>query len=69
MEKIYSLTTWYDGKLINKMESTDMIKVMDAWHKCIDSGDAKDQAIYNLSDPYGKVVSKSFNAKKKRGKN
>jgi hypothetical protein len=65
MEKIYSLTTWHDGKLINTMQSTDMIKVMDAWHKCVDSGDSKDHAIYNLSHPDGRVVSKSFNAKKK----
>jgi hypothetical protein len=60
MEYNYSLTTSYDGELVNTLRSADMIAVVDAWHKCIDHGDAKEYATYNITDPFGKMVTKTF---------
>jgi hypothetical protein len=60
MEYNYSLTTSYDGELINTMRSTDMLDIVDAWNKCVDFGDAKDYATYNMSDPMGKMYTKIF---------
>jgi hypothetical protein len=51
MEYLYSLTTSYDGKLVNAVKSVDLLAIVDAWNKCVDSGDAKEYATYNLSDP------------------
>jgi hypothetical protein len=60
MEYNYSLTTSYDGELINTMRSTDMLDIVDAWNKCVDFGDAKEYATYNMSDPMGKMYTKIF---------
>jgi hypothetical protein len=37
-----------------------MLEAVDAWSKCVDSGDAKEYATYNLSDPIGKMYTKTF---------
>jgi hypothetical protein len=60
MEYNYSLTTSYDGKLVHTLRVSDMLEAVDAWSKCVDSGDAKEYATYNLSDPIGKMYTKTF---------
>lgn len=60
MEYNYSLTTSYDGELIHTMRVSDMLEAVDAWTKCVDFGDAKEYATYNLSDPIGKMYTKTF---------
>jgi hypothetical protein len=60
MEYLYSLTTSYDGSLVNTLRSADLLEIVDAWNKCVDYGDAKEYATYNLSDPSGKMFTKTF---------
>jgi hypothetical protein len=60
MEYLYSLTTSHDGKLVNAVKSVDLLDIVNAWNKCVDSGDAKEYATYNLSDPSGKMHTKTF---------
>jgi hypothetical protein len=60
MEYNYSLTTSYDGELINTLRVGDMLEAVDAWYKCVDFGDAKEYATYNLSDPTGKMYTKTL---------
>ena len=60
MEYTYSLTTSYDGELINTLRVSDMLTAVDAWNKCVDYGFAKEYATYNLSDPTGKLYTKTF---------
>jgi len=60
MEYNYSLTTSYDGELIHTLRVSDMLEAVDAWTKCVDFGDAKEYATYNLSDPTGKMYTKTF---------
>ena len=62
MEYTYSLTTSYDGKLIHTLRVSDMLTAVDAWNKCVDYGFAKEYATYNLSDPTGKMYTKTFYA-------
>ena len=60
MEYTYSLTTSYDGELVNTLRVSDMLEAVEAWNKCVDFGDAKEYATYNLSDPMGKMYTKNF---------
>ena len=60
MEYTYSLTTSYDGELIHTLRVSDMLEAVNAWTKCVDFGDAKEYATYNLSDPMGKMYTKTF---------
>ncbi len=60
MEYTYSVTTLYDGELVNTLRVSDMLEAVDAWTKCVDFGDAKEYATYNLSDPLGKMYTKTF---------
>ena len=60
MEYTYSLTTSYDGELINTLRVSDMLTAVDAWNKCVDYGFAKEYATYNLSDLTGKMYTKTF---------
>lgn len=60
MEYSYSLTTLYDGVVVHTLRVSDLLEVVNAWNKCVDSGYAKDYATYNLSDPIGKMYSKTF---------
>ena len=60
MEYTYSLTTSYDGELVNTLRVSDMLEAVSAWTKCVDFGDAKEYATYNLSDPMGKMYTKTF---------
>lgn len=56
----YALTISYDGKLVNTFRTSDMLEAVNAWNKCVDCGDAKQYATYNLSDPFGKMYTKNF---------
>ena len=60
MEYNYSLTTSYDGELVNTLRVSDMLEAVSAWNKCVDYGFAKEYATYNLSDPMGKMYTKTF---------
>ena len=60
MEYNYSLTTSYDGELVNTLRVSDMLEAVNAWTKCVDFGNAKEYATYNLSDPTGKMYTKTF---------
>jgi hypothetical protein len=60
MEYNYSLTISYDGNLVSTTRSADMLEMVTAWNKCVDFGDAKEYATYNLSDPMGKMYTKTF---------
>ena len=59
-EYTYSLTTSYDGELINTLRVSDMLEAVSAWDKCVDYGFAKEYATYNLSDLTGKMYTKTF---------
>lgn len=60
MEYNYALTISYDGNLVSTTRSADMLEMVSAWNKCVDFGDAKEYATYNLSDPMGKMYTKTF---------
>ena len=60
MEYTYALTTSYDGNLVHTLRVSDMLEAVNAWSKCVDFGDAKEYATYNLSDPTGKMYTKTF---------
>jgi hypothetical protein len=60
MEYNYALTIAYDGELVSTTRSADMLEMVSAWNKCVDFGDAKEYATYNLSDPIGKMYTKTF---------
>ena len=60
MEYTYSLTTLYDGEVVHTLRVSDMMEAVNAWTKCVDFGDAKEYATYNLSDPTGKMYTKTF---------
>ena len=60
MEYNYSLTIAYDGELVSTTRTADMLEIVSAWNKCVDFGDAKEYATYNLSDPMGKMYTKTF---------
>jgi len=61
-EYTYALTTSYDGELVHTLRVSDMLTAVDAWTKCVDHGTAKEYATYNLSDPTGKMYTKTFYA-------
>jgi len=60
MEYNYSLTTSYDGSLVHTLRVSDLLEIVSAWNNCVDFGDAKEYATYNLSDPTGKMYTKTF---------
>ena len=60
MEYNYALTISYDGELVSTTRTADMLGIVNAWNKCVDFGDAKEYATYNLSDPIGKMYTKTF---------
>jgi hypothetical protein len=60
MEYNYALTTSYDGELIHTLRVSDTLEAVEAWNKCVDFGDAKEYATYNLSNPMGKMYTKTF---------
>ena len=59
-EYLYSITTSYDGSLVNTLRVSDLLEAVNTWNKCVDFGNAKEYATYNLSDPTGKMYTKTF---------
>ena len=60
MEYNYVLTTSYDGELVSTHRISDFMEAHEAWAKCVDYGNAKEYATYNLTDPTGKMYTKNF---------
>jgi hypothetical protein len=60
MEYNYAITISYDGELYADFKTADMLEAVDVWNKCVDHGFAKEYATYNLSDPIGKMYTKTF---------
>ena len=60
MEYNYVLTTSYDGELFATHRISDFMEAHEAWAKCVDYGNAKEYATYNLTDPTGKMYTKNF---------
>ena len=60
MEYNYSLTISYDGELFSSHRYVDALDAVHAFDKCVDFGDAKEYATYNLSEPSGKMHTKIF---------
>ena len=62
MEYDYVLTTAYDGELFSTQRISDFMVAHEAWAKCVDHGNAKEYATYNLTDLTGKMYTKTFYA-------
>ena len=62
MEYNYSITATYDGKLFGTYRYAGMLEAAEAWAKFVDHGNAEEYATYNLSDPTGKMYTKTFYA-------
>jgi hypothetical protein len=60
MEYNYVLTTYYDGELFSTHRISDFMEAHEAWAKCVDYGNATMFATYNLTDPTGKMYTKTF---------
>lgn len=60
MEYNYALTISYDGDLFSTHRYTDALDAVRDFDKCVDFGDAKEYATYNLSEPSGKMHTKNF---------
>ena len=60
MEYNYVLTTHYDGNYHSSFRFQDALTAVDAFRKCVDTGDAKDYATYNLLEPNGKMHTLNF---------
>ena len=60
MEYNYSITFSYDGELFSTMRTADLMEAVDVWNKCVDHVHAEQYATYNLSDPTGKMYTKTF---------
>jgi hypothetical protein len=66
MDYNYVLTTSYDGELVSTLRLPGWDEAYDAWSKCKDHGDAKRLATYCITDPTGKMYTKSFSPKNER---
>ena len=56
----YAVTISYDGELYSSHRFPDALTAVETWQKCCDYGDAKEFATYNLSEPNGKMHTKTF---------
>ena len=57
---MYKLTVAYDGEKVASWDFADALTAVHEFDKCSDFGDAKEYATYNLSDPTGKMYTKTF---------
>ena len=57
---MYKLTIAYDGEQFAAYQYSDALSAVFNFEKCIDFGDAKEYATYNMSDPMGKMYTKIF---------
>jgi hypothetical protein len=60
MEYNYVLTTHYDGDYHSSFRFPDALTAVDAFRKCVDAGNAKEYATYNLLEPNGKLHTLNF---------
>ena len=60
---MYKLFTYYDGNLEHTEQYSDALQAFTTYlFKCVDKGNAKENATYNLSLPTGKMYTKNFNS-------
>ena len=57
---MYKLSIAYDGNPVAVWTYSDAIEAVHQFDRCVDYGDAKEYATYNLSDPMGKMYTKIF---------
>lgn len=57
---MYKLEIFYDGDIVSTHRFWDALEAVHTFDKCIDFGDAKEYATYNLSEPSGKMHTKNF---------
>lgn len=60
MEYNYVLTIHHDGNYLSSHRYADAIDAVRSFDKCVDAGDAKLYATYNLLEPSGKLHTKNF---------
>lgn len=60
MEYHYVLTTSYDGDYYSSLRFPDAITAVETFQKCVDWGNAKSYATYNLLEPNGKLHTKNI---------
>jgi hypothetical protein len=60
MDYNFVITTHYDGDYLSSHRFSDALTAVDAFNKCVDWGDAKEYATYNLLEPNGKMHTKNF---------
>ncbi len=64
---MYQLTISYDGKKISSHTFGDAISAVETFQKCVDVGDAKEYAVYNLLEPNGKMHTRWYSRDGKAG--
>lgn len=57
---MYKLTVSYDGEKVSTWDFSDALTAVHEFDKCVDFGNAKEYATYNLSEPSGKMHTKNF---------
>jgi hypothetical protein len=57
---MYKLSIYYDGNPVAIWSYSDALEAVHQFDRCLDSGDAKEYATYNLSEPSGKMHTKNF---------
>ena len=57
---MYRLSISYDGNPVAVWSYSDALEAVHNFDKCVDHGDAKEYATYNLSEPSGKMHTKNF---------
>jgi len=58
---MYKLSIYYDGEKVSSWDFSDALSAVHEFDKCIDAGDSKEYATYNLSEPNGKMHTKYYN--------
>jgi hypothetical protein len=57
---MYKLSIYYDGTPVAIWSYSDALEAVHQFDRCVDCGDAKEYATYNLSEPSGKMHTKNF---------
>jgi hypothetical protein len=61
MDYLYAITCSYDSKPPHHTARySDAISAVEEWQKCVDWGFADEYATYNMSEPNGKMHTKTF---------
>ena len=60
MDYNYVLTVHYDGNYHSSFTLTNAVDAVESFRRCSDHGFANEYATYNLSDPTGKMYTKTF---------